>query len=223
MHNLYCGIVKNRARAKNSLDHPKFQFLPELLDSLKADKNEKAVIQPLYFLPGTEFHELRQLCQQSGINYSLGMPLLSSPVDFYQLGNILHPIFTKKAKKAMVLLGHGTVHPVWTAYVALETLLRQRFGERIFVGVLDKYPNSETLPERIASAGFTESCIIPLLFTPGMHLRRDILGNSPHSWSSRLQQQGLSVETIEDGLGMFPGIEMLFIQHITTALHSFGL
>jgi len=179
------------------------------------------VTQSLHLLPGREFHETQGLVNQSGITSVPAMPLLTTPTDYHEFGEILRPTILAKPDEAILLLGHGTAHPIWIAYCCLEALLRRTFGSRIFVGVLEKFPDSRVLPAAIKAAGFSKVCIIPFLLVAGMHYHRDIIGDSPNSWKSRLCACDLAVETVDHGLGLFPGVDKLIIRHIDEALIKF--
>jgi sirohydrochlorin cobaltochelatase len=195
--------------------------LEEALRQLQARQIGRAVVQSLHLLPGTEFHDLQRTVRNFGLASATGMPLLSTPDDYDAVEEILRPTITERPTKAILLLGHGTTHPTWSAYYCLEKILRRKFAERIFVGALEKFPDSRTLPAEIKGAGFTEVCIIPLLLIAGMHYHRDIVGDGQASWATRLRDNNLKVETISHGLGLFPGMERLIIRHITQALRSF--
>ncbi len=213
----------SRSVSRQSPDHPALALGPEqALRQLAARGVDRAVVQPLQLLPGTEFHDLRRNLSQSGIAWTTGMPLLTMPADYDELGELWRPLITARPDKAIVILGHGTTHPAWTAYCCLENILRRKFGARIFVGVVEKFPESRELPDRITRAGFTGACIVPLFVVTGMHYHRDILGNGPNSWLTRLTARGLTVEALADGLGLLPGFDNIVIRHLTLALQSLG-
>jgi len=145
------------------------------------------------------------------------MPLLTSPEDYEQLGEVLRPVISRQADKAILILGHGTNHPVWTAYYCLEKILRKKFGDGIYVGVVEKFPATDDIIDEIAERGFSRVSIIPLFLVAGMHYRRDIIGDSATSWKSRLENRKITVECIDYGLGLYPGIEKIIIRHINEA------
>ncbi len=173
----------------------------QVLEQLTDQGTGRAIIQSLHLFAGNEFHNLLQVANKSRIACAIGRPLLSSPHDYDQLVEILRPVISERPDKAILVLGHGTDHPVWTAYYCLEKILRKKYGERIFVGVVEKYPDTSNLVDEIASHGFSEVCIIPLFLVAGMHYRRDIMGDSASSWQSRLQSKNIEVEAINYGLG----------------------
>jgi sirohydrochlorin cobaltochelatase len=195
--------------------------LEEALRQLKTRQLGGVVVQSLHLLPGTEFHDLQRTIRNSGLSFATGLPLLTTPDDYDAIGEILRPTIAERSGKAILLLGHGTTHPTWSAYYCLEKILRRKFGASIFVGALEKFPDSRSLPAEIQAAGFTEVCIIPFLLIAGMHYGRDIIGDGPNSWVTRLRNIGFAVEAISHGLGLFPGVEQLLIRHIAEALKSF--
>ncbi|MBU1566014.1 MAG: sirohydrochlorin cobaltochelatase, partial [Proteobacteria bacterium] len=90
--------------------------LEETLQQLRTRGIVSAIVQALHLLPGTEFHDLQRTIRNSGIASTMGMPLLTTPDDYDAIGEILRPTITEKPDKAILILGHGTTHPTWTAY-----------------------------------------------------------------------------------------------------------
>ena len=176
----------------------------EVLTELAAQGYGKVIVQPLQLLPGHEFHQLRHQCRQSPLPCHVALPLLTTPQDYHDLAEALATLIDKRQEQAILLVGHGTSHPIWVAYHAIETIFRQRFGRRIYVGVIDKNPDSTAVPGEIVAAGWNRVCLIPLLFVAGMHFHRDVIGNGQQSWQTRLEQAGLEVECIDRGLGRHP-------------------
>ncbi len=198
-------------------DHPS-----AILAAISKQGHSRAVVQSLHLLPGYEFHQLFRECRQTVIPCHFCRPLLTSPQDYESLGDCLEPLLAARPEKAILLIGHGTDHPIWVAYLALEALLRRRFGRRIFVGVIEKNPGSGKVPQEIAAAGFKQVCIVPLLLVAAMHYDRDVIGAGEHSWHSRLTGQGLEVESIETGLGLLPGFSRIITAHIQEDLLHAG-
>lgn len=189
----------------------------ELLQQLVARGVDRAIVQSLHLFPGSEFHSLLHLTQNSPLECFAGMPILTSPRDYDEVGELLRPVITARPEQAILVVGHGTAHPSWTAYYTLEKLLQQKFNRPIFVGVIEKYPKSDHLVDEIANSGATSVCIIPLFLVTGLHFRRDIMGDGEQSWKSRFTRRSIAVEAIDYGLGLFPGFDQLVIRHIMEA------
>jgi sirohydrochlorin cobaltochelatase len=201
-----------RERKESTVMNPE-----EALQRLAARGITKAVLQSLHMFPGTEFHSLLKIAGKAKLECAIGKPLLTTPEDYDQIAELLRPVVSERPGKAILVLGHGTAHPSWTAYYCLENILRKKFGESIYVGVVEKYPDTGHVVDEIAGHGYSEVCIIPLFLVAGMHYRRDIIGDSASSWQSRLQNRKLEVESIDYGLGLYPGFDKIVIRHITEA------
>lgn len=206
-------VAREHRKGNREIRQPK-----DILHELAAAGCTAAVVQSLHLLPGHEFHELHhEVRHVTAIASRIGMPLFSSPEDYHLLIELLTPLARQDEEQALLLIGHGTRHPVWTAYVALEHLLQHRFGDRAFVGVLEHFPPSEDVGERILAAGYSRVLLIPFFFSGGVHIHRDMLGEADHSWLRRLQRLGLKVTAVQDGIGLLPGIGELVIRHIEEA------
>lgn len=178
---------------------------------------QKATVQSLHLLPGKEFHALVADVRKAPFQCRLGQPILSAPEDYEQLTEMLAHDIERRPDSAILILGHGTFHPSWTCYPALENIMRKKWGNRIFVGALEQYPESTHLPGTIRAAGFRKVCIIPFLLVAGMHFQRDISGESENCWQKRLKKERIEMEIGGEGLGQLPGLTQLICRHIMAA------
>ncbi|WP_136808645.1 sirohydrochlorin cobaltochelatase [Desulfosediminicola flagellatus] len=207
-------VARELKRSKDLvIQHP-----AEILKDLVNAGHKEATIQSLHLLPGHEFHSLHMEVRNiSAIRCRMGLPLLASEHDYISIIEMLSPLITKCTDHAVVVVGHGTRHPVWPAYLALENLLQKRFGSRVMTGVVEHFPSSDHVVETICSAGYTKVLLIPFFLVAGLHYRRDMIGENEQSWKSRLEAKGLEVESLEEGIGMLDGIGDLVIRHIEDA------
>ncbi len=209
-------MVKDRgsSQPQNTISNPH-----EILETLYRQHYSWAVVQSLHLLGGHEFIRLVEETKQSPLRTSIGLPLLSSPEDYLALCTSLSPLINTHPDQAILLVGHGTDHPAWCAYPALQYFMRRHFGPRIFVGVIEEgCPSSAEVIADITDAGYKKVCIIPLLLVAGMHFHRDLAGGHSNSWMSLLSAANISVEIIQQGIGMLPVISEMFCQHIEDAL-----
>jgi sirohydrochlorin cobaltochelatase len=194
------------------LQHP-----GEVLERLAHEGCRGAVLQSLHLFPGSEFHKLALLASKAPLPCSIGMPIFTSEENYRKLGELLEETIAAKPEKAILIVGHGTEHPSWTAYYSLEKILRRRYGKRVFVGVVEKSPDSSSLVEEIVAGGYQKVLIIPLFLIAGMHVKRDICGKNRDSYQSRLERRGIEVETLNTGIAMLSGIEEIIVDHIKAA------
>jgi sirohydrochlorin cobaltochelatase len=191
----------------------------EILEALYHRHYSWAVVQSLHLIGGHEFIRLVEETKQSPIRTSIGLPLLSAPKDYLALCTSLSPIINTHPDQAILLVGHGTDHPSWSAYPTLQYFMRRQFGPRVFVGVIEEgCPSSTEVIADITDAHYKKVCIIPLLLVAGMHFHRDLAGDHRNSWINLLSAAGISVEIMQQGLGILPAINEMFCQHIEDAL-----
>ncbi len=217
LHWYYSSPTVRRTLGQDSSDQPS---LTGLLHDLAGNGPARIVLQSLHVLPGYEFHRIVREAKQANVETTVGMPLLSIPDDFQRVAGSLMPLIEQNENKAILILGHGTSHPCWTAYPVLEKILRTQTGHQVFVTGLEKYPGSDTMIDEIAKSGFDQVFVIPLLMVTGMHFQRDIVGNAPNSWKSRLGRKKINLSFHDQGLGLLPGIADIFCDHIRTALRN---
>ena len=206
-------MVKGLAKQDETIRHPH-----EILRKLSGEGHPWAVVQSVHLIGGHEFHRLLREVREESIRTSVGLPLLTSPDDHIRTGRCLAPIIDSHPGKAILLIGHGTDHPSWTAYPAFQQALRQIYGNRVFVGSVEEFPLSDGIVAEIAAAGFKEVLLIPFLLVAGIHYRKDLMSDEEDSWSSRLRNAGIAMEAIPDGIGILPCIGEIFCDHIRDAL-----
>jgi len=191
----------------------------ELLFDLEQQGHRWAVLQSLHVVGGHELHRLASEGRRSNLRLSLGLPLLSSPEDYHETAKALAPVMPEAGSGcAAVLIGHGTDHPVWASYLALETIMRGEYGtDHIFTGVVDGYPSMDMTVERVRQSGFSRVVLVPFMLVAGVHFKEDISGKTD-SWKAAFETLDIDVSFVSTGLGMLDGISTVFARHIREAL-----
>lgn len=208
-------FVVSKNSGTDALGHP----APEnVLRRLTEQGYKQAIVQSAHLWPGHEFHKLVQIAHTSPLNISMGMPLLCSPLDYEKLCPCLDTIATRHKNQALIIGGHGTSHPAWTGYFALNYFLRKRFGKRIFLALLKGTPTPTEMIQQVKNSGLDSACLIPFMLVAGRHFEQELTGSDPGSWQSQLTKAGISTQTIEHGLGMLEGVGEIFCDHIREAL-----
>lgn len=207
-------VARELKKSKDiSIQHP-----AEILKHLVESGHKEVTIQSLHLLPGHEFHSLQMEVRDiSSIHCTMGLPLLTSEQDYHSVIDMLEPQITAFKDHAVVVVGHGTRHPVWPAYLALENLLQKRFGSRVMTGIVEHSPSSDHVVDTIRKKGLKKVLLIPFFLVAGLHYRRDMIGDNEQSWKSRLEAVGLEVTSHKEGIGMLGGIGDLVIRHIEDA------
>ena len=191
----------------------------EILSELRDKGHDWAVVQSLHIICGHEFYRMVREVQMPGIRTSIGLPLLLSPTDYQEVGRALEPLLAGNDNEAVVIVGHGTDHPGWSAYPALENILRKTYGSRIFCGMVEEgFPERESIVADVTASGCSHVRLIPLLLVAGAHFNEDLAGEDENSWKSTFEKQGISVSLHPDGLGLNQEITTIFCRHIKEAL-----
>jgi len=205
-------MVKHAMKKKRDLKDP---F--EIAQSMADQGHEWVVTQSLHLICGHEFDRLVTERTHINIRSAMGLPLLTSHIDYKNTAKALAPIFPQDQTQAIILVGHGTDHPAWTAYPALESILRQNYGQRLFLGVVEGYPGMDHTLERIKSAGFKKVCLVPLMLVAGVHFKEDLTCEED-SWQKTFERQGIEVSVVDHGIGEIDSITNIFCDHISDAL-----
>ena len=206
-------MVKNAmAKKKKRLKDP-FKLAQDLADN----GHPWVVIQSLHLICGHEFDRLVTERDRVNIRSTMGLPLLTSARDYANTAKTLAPLFPADKDQAIILVGHGTDHPAWTTYPAFESILRQQYGQRLFLGVVEGYPGMDHTLERIKTAGFKRVCLIPFMLVAGVHFKEDLTCEED-SWQKTFERNGIQVQVVDHGIGHIDGITEIFCDHISDAL-----
>lgn len=217
---VYWGYTSRLIARKLEKEQGEKVFHPvEIVERLGAEGRENAVVQPLHLLPGTEFHRLNaSLGRIATVKCTVGLPILHSPLDYSEATELLSEDIENNPDAGILVVGHGTSHAAWPAYLALEHLLQKRFGPRVAVGTVEHYPPTDKVEDHFMALGLQRIVLIPFFLVAGRHFRVDMMGEADHSWRSRLARVGLEVSAIERGLGQLPGFSKIFLRHLDHAM-----
>ncbi len=190
----------------------------KVLADLAAAGHGWAVVQSLHLICGHEFYRLAEEARTSPVRTAMGLPLLTEPEDYSAVAGALEKSIESAVDEAVVLVGHGTDHPAWTAYTALNQVLMQRNQANIHVGVVeDGFPDRDEVVARICRSGYARVRLIPFMLVAGVHFQEDMAG-AEDSWKSAFEEKGLAVSLESTGLGYHEDITGIFCDHIRSAL-----
>lgn len=190
----------------------------QVLLKLKEQGYPWAVVQSLHFTCGHEFYRLIEEVSTCDIRTSMGLPLLSQPEDYEAIVAALMTDFPGERGEAVVMIGHGTDHPSWSSYVALDYIFRKTKASGIYVGLVEHgYPTMASVIQEVEKDGYRKVKLIPMMLVAGLHFEEDMSGDN-HSWKLAFENAGISVSLENQGLGFNRGIVDLYCRHIQDAL-----
>ncbi len=191
----------------------------EALNRIYRMNFDRVYVQPLHIIPGIELHQmLNQVKQFKGKFKQLiiSKPLLSSYKDYVEVTAFLKGIqIPKETNEATLFMGHGTSDRAFTAYACLDHML---IGSKHYLGTVESYPDIEFEISRLKAAHISKVNVQPFMIVAGNHAHNDMDSRKPHSWRYILENEGIQVVTHLKGLGEYPFIQKMFINHLMNQL-----
>ncbi len=215
--------IRRKYREKGKDSNSLSTAISKLLDE---DVTHLAV-QPLHIIPGYEFEDVQRTAAafrhipKGFTQIVLSTPLLYSQSSLHVLGNALLQIIPENRSndEAVLFLGHGTNHPANSFYPALAYWLQQR-DPLLFVGTVEHWPDQDTILSQLRKCGAKRVYLIPLLTVAGIHAHRDIAGEDPESWKSRLENEGFECVPLLKGLVEYDNFTDLWLDQLNSALQA---
>ncbi len=208
-------MVRDRIQQDQGLE---FKHPHQVLEELQEKGHEWAVVQSLHLVCGHEFDRLVDEVKGCPVRTSIGLPLLDSPQDYEAvIKGLDRELDHLDREEALILVGHGTDHAIWTAYPCLESMARKHLGNGVFVGVVEGWPEAEGIVQAVDQAGFKRARLVPFMLVAGVHFHEDLAGDED-SWKKLFEDHGIEVSIEERSLGHMPSIIDLFGRHIRDAL-----
>ncbi len=177
---------------------------------------DEVLIQSLHIICGDEYDKLREhIAEFEGkfSKLSVGRPLLTTIEDYQAAVKAVRFDLPKlKEDEAIVFMGHGTTHPVFSAYCALEYAFKEQ-NINAYVGTVEGYPMIENVIDRLKEDQIHTVYLIPFMLVAGDHAINDMASDEEDSWKTLLIESGINVHIILKGLGENPEIQRLFVEH----------
>jgi len=190
----------------------------EVLAKLAEEEKNWAVVQSMHLICGHEFARLLEEVRGGVPRISVGLPLMTSPEDCRWVVAALRSVVSDREGEATLFIGHGTDHPAWTTYFALDAMLKNAYGPGTFTGVVEGFPEAEDVVGAIKAAGFARVKIVPLMLVAGVHYLEDLAGEEEDSWKNLFAAEGVEVTLVDRGIGYTPEVVRLFVRHLEEAM-----
>ncbi|WP_083258967.1 sirohydrochlorin cobaltochelatase [Cellulosilyticum sp. I15G10I2] len=182
---------------------------------------DEVIVQSLHIICGDEFDKLKQHIQEYEGKFSkltIGRPLLTTIEDYQEaVKATLKEIPSLKEDAAIVFMGHGTTHPVFSAYCALEYAFKEQ-NTRAYVGTVEGYPTLDNVITQLKEDHIQTVYLMPFMLVAGDHAINDMASDEEDSWKTCLIENGFEVHIILKGLGENPHIQQLFVEHAMSCI-----
>jgi sirohydrochlorin cobaltochelatase len=217
-HPLRWAFTSRMVRRHHRKQRRKIESPAQVMAQLAQQGHAWAAVQSLHISSGHEFYRLLEEIEHPHIRASMGLPLLHQVDDYHALMQLLEPVLPDENDAAALFVGHGTDHPIWTAYTALHHLLQRNYPKRAYIGLLEGgFPEIEALLPELRAARLQKILLVPLMLVAGMHFKEDLAGDGD-SWKTLLERKGFAVELLDQGVGMMPPVVDLFCSHTREAI-----
>lgn len=199
----------------------------ELLERLYIEGYEEVIIQPLHIIPGEEFSYIKNI--EVYFKDKFKSIKFGRPIFYYQGIEGLpedYSLFIKSIKgiiegeEAVVMMGHGTVHPSNAVYGALQSVLNDEGYKNVFVGTVKGYPNFTSVLNKIKKRGIKKVLLMPLMLVAGNHAINDMTSEKDNSWKSMLEAEGIEVKLWTKGLGEVDEFAQLYIDRVDDLINN---
>lgn len=192
----------------------------EALEQLAEQGVEVLIVLPTLVIPGEEYEKLLGILrcyQERFVSIRCGLPLLSTTQDLKEAVDLMLQCYPQEDYTCVIWMGHGTEHLGNMVYPALSYLIGAtgRYDHKI--ATVKGIPTLEEVLACVAREQYPIIQLVPLLFVAGEHVKKDMAGDGPDSWKSKLEAKGFSVKTQPIGLGERADFRKMYLRHIEEA------
>lgn len=202
----------------NARDGVHIFTVKEAMEQMLQDGITDILVQPTHVINGIENDLMKEdalAYQEQFHSISFGDPLLTSEQDNLAVIEAITSEFKDLTKEdVLVLMGHGTTHYANAIYAALDYTFKDKGYSNIFLGTVEAYPTMESLLKMVHVYQPRKVVLAPFMIVAGDHAKNDMASDEPDSWYSQFKAEGYEVEPVLKGLGEYPGIRKLFIEHL---------
>lgn len=196
----------------------------EAVETMLTDGIRELVVQPTHIINGIENDLMKEEIQRCADRFEqvvFGDPLLTSTQDNEDtIRAVMEEFSDLSEKEALVFMGHGTTHYANAIYAALDYTFKDLGYSHVFLGTVEAYPSLETLIRQVHSFEPKKVILAPFMVVAGDHAIHDMSSEDEDSWRSQFEQAGFSVECVMKGLGEYPEIRRIYVDHIARALRE---
>ena len=189
----------------------------DALITLKKEGFTHVVVQPTIVIEGLEMEALRrEVEQRKGLfkEIRVGDPLLYSDADYETVIRAITGSDVNARQGAKLLVANGTYHASNAAYAKLGYMCQLSGHPDYMIGTREGFPTLETVIGQLRQGGYRQVTLIPFMFV----LIKSKENRVATAWREGLEKAGLKVDLYAKGLGDYPAIRRLIIDHVRAAI-----
>lgn len=213
------GMILRRWKRERGVE---IDDVPAALERLAGEGYADILIQPTHVMNGEEYHKLADQAEGFRSRFdklTVGVPLLTAAEDYLDLGRALMEILPpKREERAVLYMGHGSEHQANSAYALMEYAFHDLGRDDVIVGTVEGYPNFDAAIRRLKERPQVKEVELrPLMTVAGDHAKNDLAGKEEDSWKNVLEGMGYRTSCVLTGLGEYPQIRAMFVEHARQA------
>ncbi len=216
------GIVRQRLSGEGF----KTDSASKALEKMAFEQFTRVAVCSLLLIPGAEFEALKtdaaRIAGSSPLRrVAVSPPLLSSEEDLEDVARAMAGLLsTERAPgEAGVYMGHGAWHEGDLWYDRLMPVVN-RIDRNIYLATMEGARTIEALIPELVSRGVGGVWLVPFLAVAGAHVLRDMAGEHPGSWKSRLEAAGIECRPVLRGVSEDDGFASVWIRHLEQAVRE---
>lgn len=213
-------IIINKLAERDGLE---IDNVAQAMERLVTDGVGTLLVQPSHVMNGYEYDDMMAEIApfaERFVNLHIGTPLLTASEDYGKVAKALLVEYAPAEDTALVFMGHGSRHFANATYAALDYYFKAEGHPNVFVGVVEGFPEVDTVLAQIDKAGYRKVLLAPLMVVAGDHASNDMAGDEEDSWKVIFKSAGYEVDAVLKGMGEIPAIRALYVEHAQTALQA---
>ena len=191
------------------------------LHEMSQHQIKRIIVLPLHFCSGCEYEKVQATVKKfaaanSRIAVKTALPLLSSTCDVKKLCCAIKNYFPprRSSSEGILLVAHGSRSNKDEQWLAAIAEVMRQTESSIFITTIEGARDFTAAAAELQCHKITSVTIFPLLIAAGSHVQQDLYGTGENSLKSILQQAGIAANPKFQGLGEYPEIAQLFIEHL---------
>lgn len=229
--NVRIAFTSELIRDRLAAERVKTDSVRKALEKMWFEKYTKVAIQSLHVIPGAEYEDLlgdAALMRRDGNSeantfeaVTVGRPLLDSEHDVAAAAKavLAHLPVERAADEAVLFMGHGTWHAGEGRYAALNDAI-SAVDPLVMVGTMDGDLTIDAIIPLLKKRGVRHVWLLPFLSMVGRHAKKDMAGDAPDSWNTRLTKAGFACTAVLRGLAECDAFADIWLEHLAEAVQK---
>ena len=196
----------------------------QALERMVQEGVKNVILQPTHVMTGYEYDDMvAEASKFEGKFDSLKIsrPVLVEDADYEALVSVLaeETEAYNADGTAVVFMGHGTEHEANATYTKLQAQFHLAGYRNYYIGTVEATPSVEDVLEAVKATDASKVVLLPLMIVAGDHANNDMAGDEEDSWKTIFTQAGYEVECVLRGMGSYPGVRQMILDHLSDTIN----